>query len=206
MANPESIDPNHQSTRDALRLVGVLLVIVGAIFTLVGLVDFFGSIGRIGDAGPLQLLAPDTVTINGQTVPLHKPQIGPQRFWCFFVGLPMLGLGTALIKTGFMGRIARYTSAELTPVATDSINYAAHAAKGGVRELATAVGEGLRGDGPSGAERPCPRCLHRNDPGAKFCSECGSPLATHRQCPGCHQENDADAKFCDNCGQALGAG
>ena len=54
------------------------------------------------------------------------------------------------------------------------------------------------------ADLPCPRCLHINEPGASFCSGCGSPLEACRPCPNCRHENDSDGKFCDNCGQVLG--
>lgn len=49
----------------------------------------------------------------------------------------------------------------------------------------------------------CPRCAHDNQPGARFCANCGGPL--ERTCPNCGQPAAAAAKFCSNCGFNLGA-
>ena len=46
----------------------------------------------------------------------------------------------------------------------------------------------------------CPSCSADNRPDAKFCFECGSPLA--RTCPNGHPVA-ADARFCDECGAAV---
>ena len=46
----------------------------------------------------------------------------------------------------------------------------------------------------------CSSCSHSNDPGAKFCSECGTKLA--HVCPNGH-EVAAGAKFCSECGAAV---
>ncbi len=42
------IDPGHENTRGVLKLFGPLLIVVGGIFTLVGLVDFFSAFGGSG--------------------------------------------------------------------------------------------------------------------------------------------------------------
>jgi class 3 adenylate cyclase/tetratricopeptide (TPR) repeat protein len=49
----------------------------------------------------------------------------------------------------------------------------------------------------------CGTCRHDNQPNAKFCSECGTPLA--RRCPACDTEQAPAAKFCDECGTPLTA-
>jgi class 3 adenylate cyclase/tetratricopeptide (TPR) repeat protein len=50
----------------------------------------------------------------------------------------------------------------------------------------------------------CSNCSTENEPGRKFCRECGSPLA--RACPNCGTSNDAAAKFCGECGTVLAGG
>ena len=50
----------------------------------------------------------------------------------------------------------------------------------------------------------CPECQADNKEGAKFCSECGTPLSL--RCPSCATPHRAGQKFCDECGTALGAG
>jgi hypothetical protein len=39
--------------------------------------------------------------------------------------------------------------------------------------------------------------------GTKFCSNCGTKLATTVKCPTCGTENPAGAKFCSNDGTKL---
>jgi class 3 adenylate cyclase/tetratricopeptide (TPR) repeat protein len=48
----------------------------------------------------------------------------------------------------------------------------------------------------------CSNCQTENAPGAKFCTECATPLA--RPCPNCGTANPAAAKFCSECATALG--
>lgn len=47
----------------------------------------------------------------------------------------------------------------------------------------------------------CPACGHDNDPGSRFCSECGKELTV--TCPTCGTTSALDAKFCNNCGTDL---
>jgi len=49
----------------------------------------------------------------------------------------------------------------------------------------------------------CPRCQHANQPEAKFCEECGTPLT--RTCPNCGGSLPPTAKFCGACAQPVGA-
>ncbi|HXZ89108.1 MAG TPA: zinc-ribbon domain-containing protein, partial [Candidatus Binataceae bacterium] len=48
----------------------------------------------------------------------------------------------------------------------------------------------------------CTNCSAENPEEAKFCSECGSPMAA--KCPRCGASVKAGAKFCNECGAALG--
>jgi len=50
----------------------------------------------------------------------------------------------------------------------------------------------------------CPHCGTENEPGARFCINCGSRLAA--ACAVCGTVNPADARFCMNCGNNLLAG
>ena len=47
----------------------------------------------------------------------------------------------------------------------------------------------------------CPSCSAENTPGAKFCNECGTPLAA--ACANCGAVNKPGAKFCNECGTTL---
>ena len=46
----------------------------------------------------------------------------------------------------------------------------------------------------------CSCCQNENQPGAKFCQECGASLA--QTCAGCARPLPSGAKFCPECGQA----
>ncbi|HEX2222107.1 MAG TPA: adenylate/guanylate cyclase domain-containing protein [Candidatus Limnocylindria bacterium] len=47
----------------------------------------------------------------------------------------------------------------------------------------------------------CPTCQTSNEPGRKFCRQCGARLAL--LCPGCGAANAPDDRFCGECGEAL---
>jgi class 3 adenylate cyclase/tetratricopeptide (TPR) repeat protein len=50
----------------------------------------------------------------------------------------------------------------------------------------------------------CPSCGTENREGRKFCSKCGTPLASG--CPSCGAQNEPDDAFCGECGAELTAG
>jgi class 3 adenylate cyclase/tetratricopeptide (TPR) repeat protein len=56
------------------------------------------------------------------------------------------------------------------------------------------------GEGPA---MTCPQCAQANPPQAKFCLECGAPLAL--RCAACGTELPAGAKFCFECGTPVSA-
>ncbi|MCA8964692.1 MAG: zinc ribbon domain-containing protein [Planctomycetes bacterium] len=168
------INPGHRAQRTGLRILGILLTAVGGVFTAIGVVSFIGSMATM--SGP------------------------PQYFWCAFVGLPLLGVGTALLKFAYLGAIARYTAGETAPVATDTFNYVADEVRPGVHALGSSLAAGLAG--ARGAER-CPGCGNEHDAGAKFCDQCGASLQG-ATCADCGHENDADARFCAGCGKTFG--
>jgi class 3 adenylate cyclase/tetratricopeptide (TPR) repeat protein len=49
----------------------------------------------------------------------------------------------------------------------------------------------------------CPACGHPNRPEARFCGDCGAPLAESLRCPDCGTENPTGQRFCDGCGRQL---
>lgn len=154
-------------------MLGWLLVIVGGIFTLVGLIDFFSA---FSGKGP------------------------PEKFWCAFVGLPMLGIGTFLLKLGYMGTVMRYMAGETVPVASDAMNEMAHGTREGVEVFTGAIRRGLTGNS---TVTSCPECDAENDPEASFCDQCGATMARETTCPACNDPVEADARFCDQCGHRL---
>jgi hypothetical protein len=176
------IDPEHFDIRDALRVIGPLVVGVGLIFTIIGMGSFFSSFGGF------------------------EP---PRYFWCAFIGLPLMGIGGSICKFAFMGAVTRYIADEVAPVGKDVVNYMADGTKDSVRDMAAAVGEGLSQSSHTSdhdqdtAVVRCYKCNHNNDLEARFCKNCGAPLTKSKRCPFCNDSNDPDAKFCDNCGKAI---
>lgn len=168
----------HEQIRDFLRTIGPLVFAAGLIMTAIGFISFFSSFGSF------------------------QP---PRYFWCAFVGLPLMGVGGSLSKFGFLGSVTRYMANEVTPVGTDVLNTVVRDTKGSFRDLAAAVGSGLRDgtDLPGAATAiACPACTAENEPDARFCKACGASLAP-RSCSHCGDQAAADARFCDSCGKAL---
>lgn len=174
--NPGRINPGHHAQRTGLRVLGFLLTGVGGVFTAIGLVSFFGSMATMG--GP------------------------PQYFWCAFVGLPLLGCGTALLKYAYRGAIGRYIAGEDAPVVVDTLNYVASETRPAVHAISTAIASGLAG---TRAAEQCHGCGNECQAGARFCDRCGAGLK-QPVCPDCGHENDADARFCAGCGKTVGDG
>ena len=103
--------PSHEKFRDFCRVFGPALVVAGVVMMVIAGVDFFGSFGDFDDK--------------------------PTLFWLFFLAVPCLGIGSILIKVGFLGAAARYVAGETAPVATDTINYVARGTKESVKEAYT---------------------------------------------------------------------
>ena len=172
-------DPQHLRRRNLLRTAGIGILALGLIFTAVGIGSFFLSFGSFGS---------------------------PKYFWCAFVGMPLMFVGSALCKFGFLGAVTRHMANEVMPVGKDSFNYMAAGTKDSVRDLAQAASEGFQqgASGKTSREVACPKCGTGNDESAKFCDNCGAALPKERTCTGCGAINDANARFCDSCGKALG--
>jgi hypothetical protein len=132
---------NQAGARTVFRVLGVLVTGTALVFLLIGGIDFFGSMDSFE---------------------------GPTRFWMFFVGIPMLGIGGWLLQAGFMGVGARYVSGEYAPVAKETAGYLTD-------------GKGILNVGATRAEPAsgpfCRSCGTRNDVEARFCDSCGTAMA-----------------------------
>lgn len=58
------------------------------------------------------------------------------------------------------------------------------------------------GPAPAGWGTDCPSCRATNPPQAKFCQQCGTPMAPFA-CGQCSTMLQAGAKFCGQCGKAV---
>jgi hypothetical protein len=171
----DSISPNQNEVRNVLRAVGPTIAVAGLVFTAIGIGSFFSSFGSF------------------------QP---PRYFWCAFIGLPLLGLGIAISKFAFLGAVARYFAGEVAPVGKDTTNYMMAGTKNSIRDVATAIGEGLRTAG-NPLSTSCQKCGAEIDTSANFCDNCGAPQQKSKRCSKCDELNDADARFCENCGSPV---
>jgi hypothetical protein len=108
--------PRHQTVKQVLRIGGPILLLAGLLFLLIGMVSFFLALGSFG---------------------------APRYFWCSFVGIPLVFVGSVMCKFGYLGEFVRYVSAESAPVAKDTINYLGQETQPGVKAVAKAITEGL---------------------------------------------------------------
>jgi hypothetical protein len=147
------LDSDHAAKRNALRVLGVAMVVVGGLLAAAGLADFFSAFNSTGGM--------------------------PTRFWMAFIGLPLLGWGLRICKFAFLGDISRYTVGEVAPVARDTMDYLGfdggrltcpkcHHANDADARFCEDCGAPL--------ELRCERCGHETDPGARFCEQCGAPV------------------------------
>lgn len=174
------LEPNnnkHADTKSFLKFLGVSMVCAGGLFTAVGLISFFSAFGSF--SGP------------------------PKYFWCCFVGMPLMGVGMTVCKFAFMGSVARYAANEIAPVGKDAFNYVAKESQEGIRDIASAISDGMAensSQSPAESLIRCSKCNSENALDAKFCNECGTSILKTKACSSCGELNDGDAKFCDNCG------
>jgi len=108
------INPNHRAQNAFLKTFGPLVLLVGIVFLAIGTIDFFVS------------------SSNFQS---------PKYFWCCFVGIPITFFGAFMTKMAYMGKVARYSAAELAPVAKDTFNYVANESAEGISSIAQALKE-----------------------------------------------------------------
>ncbi|HEX5136655.1 MAG TPA: zinc ribbon domain-containing protein [Planctomycetota bacterium] len=181
-------DPAHEGFRKVCRILGPLMILGGFVMVVVGVYSFSTRFDE-----PL-----------GFPVPFGKQETRkPDLFWLCFVGMMVLIGGIWLTSIGYMGAAARYVAAETAPVATDAFNYVARGASEGVKQIAGAVADGIRGEAGGKVVVRCHKCEAGNDADARFCKACGAALGKSVTCPACNERNDPDANFCDNCGGKL---
>ena len=128
--------PPYENTnrpiRIILRIIGFILTPTGAIFLAIGLIDFFSAFGGHGM---------------------------PTKFWCAFVGMPLLGLGIFCLKAGFLGSIGKYIAGEGTPVVLESAKYMAYELRPTIRQYAKDFQSGSRPE----KEGPLVRMKHLDE-------------------------------------------
>lgn len=156
----------HEQNKRIFKILGFILLGVGAVFAIVGFADFFSSFN----------------SMHGM----------PTRFWCLFVGLPCMGVGGMLLGLGYHREMTQYIEKEKAPV----VNEAAKDMTPAVKTVVSAVREGLSDDDKRictcGTENTsdsvfckscgkrlvgtCSSCGAEIPPDAEYCPKCGSKL------------------------------
>lgn len=140
------------AVRSFLRVGGPILFGIGLLLTIIGFANLFTAFGTFG---------------------------APSNFWLAFIGLPLMGVGSAMVRAGYLGPAVRYVAGEVAPSVRDTLGF---------------VGRGAD-------EVTCANCGFKNRVDAKFCDHCGAALSIF--CPTCGRPNAPDATFCDECGKPL---
>lgn len=134
------------AARTSFRVFGLLLVGTGLALMVIGGFDFFGTVDSLE---------------------------GPTKFWMFFIGIPLLGVGGWFLQAGFAGVGARYLAGEQSPVAKDTAEYLTEGK--GMGNLGVSSATTLQGGVAGGPY--CRSCGTRNDADARFCDSCGTTMA-----------------------------
>jgi hypothetical protein len=171
----EKLNPGHLKLRNKLRIIGPIILGLGVVITAAGFIDISND------------------PFHGFPFAKFTP-----------LGMIMLFIGGVTCQFAFMGAVARYAASESAPVGKDTFNYMAKGTQPGVRDITSAIREGLT-EPQAGTTNTvaCCQCNHPNNADARFCDQCGSEMLTNKRCTNCNNENDLDARFCDNCGTAL---
>lgn len=155
-------EKKHKRVKTVLKIAGIVCIAAGLVFAIIGFADFFGSVSDFG---------------------------APKKFWCLFVGIPLIAFGGMMTLTGFRREIASYNMRESTPV----FNEAGKEIQPGIKAISEAV--------KNTDAIVCPSCGALNDKDSAFCKKCGTALS--KKCPSCGADLDSDAAFCDKCGTKL---
>jgi len=100
-----------------MQVGGPVVLLTGILFTGIALGSF---VFALGGSGP------------------------PRFFWCAFLGMPMLFVGSVMCMLGYIGTVQRYLAGETAPVAKDMVNYMGENTQPGLKAMAKAVAEGVK--------------------------------------------------------------
>ena len=154
---------NHEKHKLVIRIIGIVLLVIGAICAIIGFIDIFSTINR------------------------HEMST---KFYLAIIGLPLMGIGGGLTLISFHREISRYVKDETMPVLNEAgkeiapaVRAVANAARGKTEEIAcphcggqnpaentycTACGKPLA--------RKCPRCGAAVGADSAYCGKCGTKL------------------------------
>ncbi|MDY0277439.1 MAG: zinc ribbon domain-containing protein [Acholeplasma sp.] len=138
-------DANAKKRR-IFRIVGFILLGIGAVFTILFFISFFSAFGDF-DSG-------DSIFKDA---------------WMPFVGFPLMAIGGVFLKFGYMGSLFKYFAEETVPTAAKSANYILNETKDNIKDI-------LGTNDKNKKQRVCPKCGALNEIEDKYCFDCGAKL------------------------------
>ncbi|WP_346742406.1 SPFH domain-containing protein [Rhabdothermincola salaria] len=167
--------------------------------------DYGLAVARMGNFD-LNLSAEDQATLKKLAKDTAYSRLAG-GFQQYAQGEALLGAGEGMAKGGGAG-----TGAAFLGVGMGMANQMNQPGQGPMPPAAPGFaggGEGFAAQGAgaggaaSAAGPACTGCGAATPPGAKFCAQCGTPVAQARFCAECGNELVAGAKFCAHCGTAV---
>ncbi|MGN1062136.1 MAG: hypothetical protein ACI4RO_03320 [Candidatus Scatosoma sp.] len=110
----------HEKFKLTMKIIGLILLIGGIAFIVVGGVDFFKAMSEWRQ---------------------------PEKFWAFFVGFPLFAIGLSMTLIGFHREIARYMKDEMAPVINETAKDISPAVEETAKAAAEGVKKGLEQGG-----------------------------------------------------------
>lgn len=153
----KQFNENHNNVRAVLKIVGPITMIIGLFLFGSVFLSFFNM----------------TDNFDGNMF---------SRMPNAFIGILLLGIGSAMSNFAYMGTVAKYTADEMTPIASHVI-------------------KNIKSSLEQDESLTCSKCHEKNDLDASFCDHCGHPLK--QQFCSCGTYNETDAKYCKKCGEEL---
>ena len=185
--NPPPLDPDHEAKRALLSKGGLVLLVGGALCSVIGL----GMFLSVFFSGPFE-------------VSPARPVIG---ILMFGGGGMLATVGGQALAAGNLGRILRYKYGETLPPTMDAARHASPVAQDLARGMARSLREGwTRWRGLRPRSRECPMPAGRSTTRMMSSAKGAARGLAGQVCPSCQASNDADARFCDRCGATMAAG
>ena len=163
------------NVRETLKILGPVVIVVGGLLIIFGIQD---------ERSAEERRKQQSREFMAGTWDIHDIDHGPSAgFFMIGGGMFAIVIGLGLLGFAFQKGLLRYQMRQYTPMIKEAI-----------REVAPALA--------ASGVRACPSCQSDCPTDARFCKQCGAPLAP-AACSHCGANNDADARFCSSCGKPM---
>ncbi|MHA1225843.1 MAG: hypothetical protein ACTSR2_06075 [Candidatus Hodarchaeales archaeon] len=157
-------EEEYEETKEKMRIVGIILIIVGIGVLVFGIMNIFTAFTSSFDMSSID----------------NFQNFGSNMMGKFFVGAISVFFGVILLSIGYklylathIRGIAKYTATELAPATTIASEALATGITRGVKN---AGGLSLGGSTKEVVRIKCRNCGYLETEDATFCSKCGKPL------------------------------